>query len=204
MKTIHFDVADKVATYNTEDGAIVCGNADYQAEFAFDDEWNAHSKKTAVIIADNKRIYVDFTGNICPLPMVSRVKSIGVGVIVAGELATTRADVPCIPSIACNTAPKEPIYNVVPKVSGVWVFNETLSAEKGIKETVSFINGSGTPVLKIEVSLSGGIVLMFGSSPIYYAAEWEYETNRTVDFGTTAQEVSEEFYTWLTANAVKQ
>ena len=36
------------------------------------------------------------------------------------------------------------------------------------------------------------------------AGNWKSEAYRTVDFGTEAQEVPEEFYDWFIANATKQ
>lgn len=202
MRTIHIDVADKVATYRAEDGAIVCGNADYQVEFAFDDEFAEHSNKTAVIIADDKRIDVNFTGNSCPMPMVSRVRRINIGVIVDGVLATTRAEIPCIPSIACiDVANTE---DFVRTVSGVWVFNESVDCSTNIGQTVNFVSNSSNLVHIMTVALDNLMMYQEGVGPVFNNGSWTDEAYRIVDFGTEPQEVSEEFYTWLTANAVKR
>lgn len=47
--TITITVLDKVATAQGSE-KIVCGNSDYVAVFAFDDEWAAQDAKTARFI----------------------------------------------------------------------------------------------------------------------------------------------------------
>lgn len=107
MKTLHISVSDKIATYCQRDGDIVCGNSDYQIEFAFDSEWESYSNKTARFVVyrsgNNKRAYedVDFTGTICPVPIFTNVQRVEVGVY-AGELCTTTpAAIACKLSILC-------------------------------------------------------------------------------------------------------
>lgn len=223
MKTLHVSVADKRATYNKEDGPIVCGNADYQIEFEFDEEWAAHDKKTAVIKINGKPLTVEFEGNICPLPILSKVVKIEVGVYVDDELATTDTEIPCLLSCRCYKTgneiiiPEIPEYNgetelLVPTVSGVWVFNETLPiSTEDLLQEVNFISG-GTEFVRMlrtyEAKEDTNIVNYSDErgkeSGDYYSNGWNGDEYRTIDFGTTPQEVSEEFYTWLTANAVKQ
>ena len=90
---------------------------------------------------------------------------------------------------------------LVPTVSGVWVFNEIVTlVNETISQDIAFIyNADGDTATNItvdssEVSFSGLRVYDDGFAEAY----------RTVDFGDAIQEVSEEFYAWLTANAVKQ
>ena len=104
-------------------------------------------------------------------------------------------------------------------VSGVWVFNEVLNIPEGfaLEEEVSFtsFNTQYNKLYFLNTIRSGGSevsYLYLGTSSLmpdghdvtYTSDGWEAEAYRSIDFGTTSQEVSEEFYTWLTANAVKQ
>lgn len=105
MKTLHINVVDKVASYHKRDGAIVCGNSDYQIQFKFDSEWNSHNKKTARFIWGGAYYDVDFTGDICRVPILKNTRLVEVGVF-AGELnTTTSAIIPAKASILCGGAP---------------------------------------------------------------------------------------------------
>lgn len=104
MKTLHINVVDKIATYYKRDGDIVCGNSDYQLEFTFDSEWEAHNSKTARIIINGEYKDVPFLGNVCTLPIIKNATQIEVGVY-AGDLnTTTRAIIGCKPSILCGSS----------------------------------------------------------------------------------------------------
>lgn len=107
MNILHISVINKVATYQQRDGAIVCGNSDYQIEFTFDDEWNASTYKTArfVYSRGSELIHqdVDFTGNTVIAPVLTKTTEVYVG-IYAGELRTsTPAVIPCKLSILCES-----------------------------------------------------------------------------------------------------
>lgn len=106
MKTLHIDVANKIATYQKADGAIVCGNSDYQVEFAFDEEWASHNTKKARFVYGGVYKDVEFTGNTCPIPVIVRATEVEVGVYVEGEemATTTGAKIPCVLSILCKGA----------------------------------------------------------------------------------------------------
>lgn len=104
MKTLHIDVVDKVANYREDDGAIVCGNSDYQIEFNFDAEWGAHDKKTARFIYGNTYKDVEFTGNVCTVPLLVKAHEVFVGVFVTDELATTTTRIPATFCVLCNSA----------------------------------------------------------------------------------------------------
>lgn len=118
MKTLHISVINKMATYTKRDGVIVCGNSDYQVEFAFDSEWDAHEEKTARFIWNGSHKDVKFTGSICPVPVVTKAQELLVGVY-AGELeTTTAAAIPCLWSILCvdtteGAPPSVPCYDIV-------------------------------------------------------------------------------------------
>lgn len=99
MKTLNVTIRDKVATYQEEGGNIVCGNADYQIVFAFDDEWSKYATKFARIVASGRRIDIPIIGNSVVLPMLFNVSKIYVGAFVDGEISSTDAVIYCDPSI---------------------------------------------------------------------------------------------------------
>lgn len=92
-------------------------------------------------------------------------------------------------------------------VSGVWVFNDTLSFTSGIKQSVRFTtnNEQGDAInvysSSIEYNLpDAGKYNM----TVYGRGNWANTAYKTIDFGTTEQTVTDSFYTWLTSNAVQQ
>lgn len=104
MIDLHIIVNNKIATYQKRDGCIVCGNNDYQVKFTFDDEWSAYDKKIARFVWGGQFQDVEFTGDTCPVPILSGVTFCEVGVY-AGELCTTTsAFIGCKPSILCRDA----------------------------------------------------------------------------------------------------
>lgn len=100
-KTLHVSVKDKIATYAQRDGAVVCGNSDYQISFAFDSEWDEYPEKTARFIWNGHHYDVPFTGDICPMPMVIGATYCLVGVYVEGLETTTPAKIDCLLSVLC-------------------------------------------------------------------------------------------------------
>ena len=109
MTTKHIKVEKRIATYDENDGIIVCGNECYRAEFDFDSEWDAYEKKKASFVFWHKGVYkrinVEFKGNICPIPPIYNTKFVEVGVFVDNALRTTsEAVIPCRKSILCKDA----------------------------------------------------------------------------------------------------
>ena len=110
--------------------------------------------------------------------------------------------------------------NKVKTLSGTWKFNEnqSLSNQVSIIQTINFTsNGEKFEYISrsYTVFTSGNTILT--NDQLTYGPEdgsmsigawqpntWTDEAYRTVDFGTEPQEVSEDFYTWFIANAVKQ
>ena len=96
------------------------------------------------------------------------------------------------------------------KINGKWYFNEVLNiAENELySPNVNFISG-GDAWYMMEVSniINTPSVLYYSnnapSNGAYNTGTWYDEIYRTIDFGAAYQEVSDEFYTWLTANAVQ-
>ena len=102
---LHINVTDKIATYQKRDGDIVCGNSDYQIQFIFDSEWDAHGAKQARVIYSGQYIDLPIENNICSLPAIRNTDSIQVGVYTSdGTLhTTTPAYIKCHKSILCGT-----------------------------------------------------------------------------------------------------
>ena len=123
MKTLHIIVANKVATYLQRDGYIVCGNSDNQIEFTFDDDWGGHNTKTARFIWNGKYEDVQFSGTVCPVPVIANTDLLVVGVYVEGKnlSTTTPASIPCKRSILCNSAAVSEGTVVVPEGTPILV-----------------------------------------------------------------------------------
>jgi hypothetical protein len=92
-------------------------------------------------------------------------------------------------------------------VSGVWVFFDYIYLDwGGIREreaTVTFTS-NGVSFTKMTAKMGNG--LYYEDSLIFNPAKdvWTNNAYKTVDFGLEEQSVSEEFYTWLTANASRK
>ena len=83
---IRVEVKNKIAT--SDKTVYVCDNSDYEIDFSFDAEWNAFDMKTARFTWDGNIHDEAFTGNRCPVPIISDTLKIYVGVF-AGNLCTT-------------------------------------------------------------------------------------------------------------------
>lgn len=101
---LHVGVANKIATFQKRDGCIVCGNSDYQIQFTFDSEWNAHTGKTARFIWNGQFVDVDFTGDTCNVPIIQNTYEVKVGVYAGDLRTTTSAVISCYTSILCEGA----------------------------------------------------------------------------------------------------
>lgn len=113
MNIIEISVKDKIAT-KTDSTEYVCGNSDFVVAFDFDDEWKVFDTKTARFVYEGKHQDIVFTGNECPVPVISGTHRIWVGVF-AGDLhTTTSAYIPAKKSILCDSgspeAPSEDVY----------------------------------------------------------------------------------------------
>lgn len=102
---LHINVTDKIATYQKRDGDIVCGNSDYQIQFIFDSEWDAHGAKKARVIYNGQYIDLPIEDNVCTLPVIRNTDSIQVGVYTSDGIlhTTTPAYIKCHKSILCGT-----------------------------------------------------------------------------------------------------
>lgn len=102
MRDLHIIVNNKIATYLSRDGSIVCRNKDYQIIFSFDSEWDAYGMKVARFIWNDGYRDIPFSGNIVAVPEISNAEQLEVGVY-AGDLSTTTpAVIPCMGSVLCK------------------------------------------------------------------------------------------------------
>lgn len=101
---LHVDVVNKIATFQKRGGCIVCGNSDYKIKFSFDREWDAHKEKTARFIYNGQFTDVDFTGDLCPVPIIYDTPEVEVGVYASELKTTTSAFIGCYRSILCEVA----------------------------------------------------------------------------------------------------
>lgn len=122
MPVINISVENKIAE---ADGTLyVCDNSDFVAKFAFDAEWEAYENKTARFCYNNSYVDVVFTGNECPVPIISGTYFFNIGVYAGNLRTTTPARVPCKLSILCGsgapTAPSDNVYNqIMEKLNGL-------------------------------------------------------------------------------------
>ena len=95
-------------------------------------------------------------------------------------------------------------------VSGKWVFNSTLSADVGFDEAVNFKSASGSEYARFDGKVTSSAFVLNGyktnGAPVtFWHTSTGYQLDPSpIDFGATEQIVSDAFYSWLTANAVKQ
>ncbi len=133
MPTIKIKVRDKIAKQSDRE-VYVCGNSDFTVVFNFDSEWDAYTAKTVRFKYNGFFQDVVFTGNECPMPIISNTNNIQVGVY-AGDLhTTTAASIMAQKSILCGDGthddPPEDVYNQIMEL-----FETAVSDEK-IEEVV--------------------------------------------------------------------
>lgn len=117
MNTLHIAVVNKVANYQARDGDIVCGNSDYQIEFAFDSEWDSHTVKTARFVTGGTYQDVVFEGNLCKVPIIKNTTVLHVGVYAGSLQTSTPAKIGCKKSILCDGGlPADPTPDVYSQI----------------------------------------------------------------------------------------
>lgn len=90
-------------------------------------------------------------------------------------------------------------------VKGVWVFNDLLTFPVTVTQNNISVTSNGEQIIGIQVTSNSLNYYMTADSVTAYGRDtWANEAYKTVDFGETEQEVSDEFYTWLTTNATSQ
>lgn len=93
-------------------------------------------------------------------------------------------------------------------ISGVWVFKDVSSAEyAGFADVTVNFTSNGEDFVGMEAYAQPiHYIKSDGSSVAALCADstWYWvEAYRTVDFGESEQEVSDDFYTWFTTNATQ-
>lgn len=116
MNYIDILVSQRHAMSVTSSPAPVCGNTDYMVRFAFDAEWDAYEDKTARFVTENGYTDVLFVGSECPMPQISNVRWVEIGVYAGDLKTTTPAYIPMDRSILCgdnsmHPDPPEDLYN---------------------------------------------------------------------------------------------
>lgn len=108
MPEIKITVAQKIATNTTPGEVIVCGNSDYTVTFDLDAEWATEPNRTArfVYYKNGLQLFQEktFTGNTAPVPVLSGIDYVMVGVYAGDLRTTTPAKVLCDRSILCGDA----------------------------------------------------------------------------------------------------
>ena len=97
-------------------------------------------------------------------------------------------------------------------VKGVWVWNDTIDVSINREFELAFTTiaiGQTLQITKINTYSSGEMIYTAigeGEISVYvnYSGGWMHEGYKTINFGSTAQTVSDDFYTYLTANATPQ
>ncbi len=105
---VRISVAAKVAQNDSPEVTLVCGNTDQWVTFSFfEPEWNAYPVKTArfVYFRGGRLQHTDvpFTGAAAPVPLLTQITEVFVGVYAGSLCATTPARVGCLSSIVCNS-----------------------------------------------------------------------------------------------------
>lgn len=158
MRTIKIKVRDKIAKQSDRE-VYVCGNSDFTVAFSFDAEWDAYTAKTARFKYNGVFQDVPFTGNMCPMPIISNTNTIQIGVY-AGDLhTTTAANVMARKSILCgdgtHDAPPEDVYNQIMELLNDAVSDEQIEAvvEKYMDENQLEVYTEGE-----NISIEDGVI----------------------------------------------
>ena len=97
-RTIEISIKDRIA-WQTNCEEYICGNSDFVVHFAFDDEWEALTTKTARFVYGEQFTDVVFSGDICNIPVIADAHKMKVGVYAGNLRTTTAATVRCKKSI---------------------------------------------------------------------------------------------------------
>lgn len=100
----------------------------------------------------------------------------------------------------------------MPTVSGVWKWNDIpVIPSTDINQNINAQSGSLTDISEVRLDSSGfnrGIHYVHGSNDAIVfmgsTSTWGDESYKTIDFGEIEQEVSQDFYNYLTINATQQ
>lgn len=138
-RVIPIRIRDKIAAA-PRDAVYVCGNSDYTINFDFDDEWEGLDPKTARFVYCGQFVDMIFSGNVCPVPIISNTYAFEVGVYAGNLSTTTKAYVPATKSILCgDIRPAEPVSVYVPSSE-----LEKKADKEYVDEAVANVAGGGS------------------------------------------------------------
>lgn len=93
-------------------------------------------------------------------------------------------------------------------IKGLWVLNKIISRPSLDKPDIRIsFTSNGEECCMMSINVGGLYYYLISGNDyhVYYNDDiWIDEAYRTVDFGTTEQEVADEFYEWFTANASQE
>lgn len=141
MITLNISIKNRIA--KSINDVIVCGNSGYVINFTFDDEWESYNVKTARFIYNGNAVDVVFSGNSCPVPVISNATTLAVGVFVGDLRTTTPALIACKKSILCEDGlPPDPPPEVYKQIMDMlntgggtgngFTTDETLTLKNGV------------------------------------------------------------------------
>lgn len=161
-KELFVSVKDRIAT-KTGDEVYICGNSDYTVKFDFDSEWDGIEHKTARF---DKRdgTFVDqvFTGNVCPVPILSDIYAFNIGVYAGNLHTTTPAYVPAKKSILCGGGlPANPQPDVYAQIMAL--LNSMKPGGSFSEENAGMLVCIGADGSLIPLTLGAGLAIVDGS-----------------------------------------
>ena len=86
MPQLIIKIKDKIA--KPLNNCVICDNSDYTVKFIFDEEWEKEPLRIARFIWNKQYVDVQFTGDTCEVPVISKTNNLAIGVY-AGDLRTT-------------------------------------------------------------------------------------------------------------------
>ena len=161
-RIIEISVKDRIA-WQTNRVEYICDNSDFVVDFDFDSEWEGVEPKTARFIHGEQYTDVVFMGNRCPVPVITDVTKMQVGVFAGNLQTTTPVTIICKNSILCGDGvPADPTPDVYTQIMEVIVPEAVLNAEasaqvaaqaeKNAKESESNAAGSAQSAKNAETN----------------------------------------------------
>lgn len=97
-------------------------------------------------------------------------------------------------------------------ISGKWKWNDVISVIPGKTLNINFTSNSKSFIqMIVERDVAGNVLFYvedvtttYVDAYNLYDNTWTNEVYKTIDFGSSGQEVSQDIYTWLTQNATQQ
>ena len=155
LRDLHIVVNNKVATYLTRDGEIVCGNSDYNIVFSFDSEWSGYPTKTARFEWNDKAVTVEFTGNTVKVPVLSNTTLLKVGVYVEQISTTTSASIPCLLSCRCAEGEEKGIVLTAMTATNNGTYKASTYGSDGFSEFKVSVSERVPKLIEKEITENG-------------------------------------------------